>query len=152
MSIWATAEPTIARPRSISGAVSLRPHHVLCAIGWQGHGYSPDFTRNMDAIVCDRLRAEPQTAVTFTWGADAICGPCPSRRDDSCVSAARIWGLDRRHADALGLEGGETMTWAEAEGRATSRLRPRDLDYLCHDCRWLALGICGAALARLQAG
>ncbi|SMO51718.1 hypothetical protein SAMN06265221_103196 [Paracoccus laeviglucosivorans] len=104
----------------------------------------------MDAVVNDRLRADPATPVTFTWQADAICAPCPSRRGDSCVSAQRIWGLDSRHADALGLEGGETITWAEAQGRATSRLRPDDLDYLCHDCRWLELGMCKSALAALQ--
>ncbi len=153
MSIWTSAETTNhERPRSNSGVVSLRPHHVLCAIGWQGRGYSPEFTDNMNDIVLGRLRADPGTTVRFTWEADAICGPCPSRRGEGCVSAARIWGLDSRHADALDVTAGDEMSWAQAQGRAVSRLRPKDLDYLCHDCRWLALGLCQAALARLQRG
>ncbi|WP_347266483.1 DUF1284 domain-containing protein [Paracoccus sp. (in: a-proteobacteria)] len=123
---------------------------MLCAIGWQGRGYSPEFTRNMDAIVQDRLRAEPQTPVQFTAGADSVCGPCPHRRGSGCASDARIRALDGRHAAALGIAPGQRMTWAEAEGLALARVRPADLAQICRDCQWLDLGLCQAALARLQ--
>jgi hypothetical protein len=128
----------------------LRPHHVLCAIGWQGKGYSPEFSANMDAIVRDRLRADPQTPVVFTFGADAICGPCPSRRGTGCAADARVRALDQAHAEALGLRPGQRMSWAEAQGRAISRLGPADLDRICAGCQWLGLGLCQSALAGLQ--
>ncbi len=152
-SVLTTAEPCQdnERPRSGSGAVSLRPHHVLCAIGWQGKGYSPDFTRNMDRIVVQRLRADPATEVVFTQGADAICGPCPSRRGTGCRMQTRIDGLDRRHAEALGIAPGQRMPWSEAQRRA-SELLPADLDRICAGCRWLDLGLCKAALAALRRG
>lgn len=156
MSRWRIAERPPAqdaeRPRSDSGAVPLRPHHVLCAIGWQGRGYSPEFTRNMDAVVRDRLRADPATRVEFTAGADAICAPCPSRRGTGCEMADRIAALDRRHAEALGIAPGQRMTWAEAKARAVARLVPGDLDRICAGCRWLGLGLCKDALARLREG
>ena len=55
-----------------SGAVLLRPHHVMCAIGWTGRGYSEAFSANMDAVVAGRLRADPSTPVTFTAMADSV--------------------------------------------------------------------------------
>ena len=154
MSIWTIAEqsppPHEERVRDCSGPVRLRPHHVLCAIGWQGRGYSPDFTRNMNRIVQGRLRADPTTEVVFTAGADAICGPCPSRRGTGCAAQDRIDALDRRHAEALGIAPGARMGWAEAQSRAVSRLVPDDLDRICAGCQWLELGLCKDALARLQ--
>lgn len=153
MSIWTGAEAQQdgeMRPRSDSGAVSLRPHHVMCAIGWQGRGYSAAFTDNMNAVVMDRLRADHHTRVVFTGGADAICGPCPSRRGTGCRVDARIGALDARHGAALGIAPGDEMTWAEAEARA-ARLQPGDLQTLCAGCRWLELDLCAPALARLKA-
>ena len=126
----------------------LRPHHVLCAIGWQGRGYSPEFTENMNAIVWGRLRRNPLTEVIFTGTADSICAPCPWRRGLGCEAAERITGLDARHAAALGIRPGQRMNWAEARGRAASRVRPADLQRICNGCQWIAL--CQPALARLQ--
>lgn len=145
----ARARPPDA-PGLSEGAVSLRPHHVLCAIGWQGKGYSPEFTANMDRVVRDRLRADPATPVVFTFGADEICGPCPSRRGAGCAADARVRPLDRRHAEALGLRPGQRMSWAEAQQRAVSRVRPVDLERICAGCQWLGLGLCQSALARLR--
>ncbi|WP_374422153.1 DUF1284 domain-containing protein [Paracoccus sp. (in: a-proteobacteria)] len=124
---------------------------MLCAIGWQGRGYSPDFTDNMNAIVLGRLRADPTTEVVFTGTADSICGPCPSRRGMGCASNERIAGLDARHAKALGIVPGQRMSWAEAQARATSRVTPEDMNGTCTGCQWLGLGMCQTALARLRA-
>lgn len=128
----------------------LRPHHVLCAIGWRGRGYSPEFTENMDAIVRGRLQRNPLTEVIFTGTADSICAPCPWRRGIGCEAGARIAGLDARHASALGIRPGQRMSWAAAQARAAARVRPADLTRICAGCQWIAL--CQPALAGLQAG
>lgn len=143
------APDAIAAPSDPDGAVLLRPHHVLCAIGWQGKGYSPDFTRNMDAIVRDRLRRDPQTRLRITLRADAICAPCPHRRGAGCQKEAKITALDRRHAAALDLQDGQELSWQQAEARAC-QLDPADLDQICAGCAWLSMGMCQAALARLK--
>ena len=121
---------------------------MLCSIGWQGRGYSPEFTANMDAIVLGRLRADPATDVIFTGTADSICAPCPARRGLGCEANERIAPLDARHAEALGIRPGQRMSWAEAQARATSRLVAADLNRLCAGCQWSSL--CQPALARLQ--
>ena len=122
----------------------------MCAIGWAGRGYSEAFSANMDAVVAGRLRADPSTPVTFTAMADSVCAPCPHRRDLGCASGEKIAALDSAHAQALGITPGQQMTWAEAEARARTRLRPEDLDRICARCQWLEYGMCKDALRRLQ--
>ncbi|MDO5658831.1 MAG: DUF1284 domain-containing protein [Paracoccus sp. (in: a-proteobacteria)] len=143
------AEHDTTRPRSDSGAVLLRPHHVLCAIGWRGHGYSPAFTQNMNRVV-GRLREDPAVKVQFTFAADEICAPCPSRRGAGCVQQDKITALDARHAARLGLSDGMELTWAEAEARA-AEVAPEELSALCGGCQWRDLGVCADALAELRA-
>ena len=104
----------------------------------------------MNAVVLGRLRADPQVPVVFTVMADSICAPCPSRRGIGCAADDRISRLDRRHAAALDIRPGQRMTWAEAQARAAARLQPRDLERICNGCRWLGLGMCQSALAKLQ--
>lgn len=133
--------------------IRFRPHHFLCALGYEGKGYSPAFTDNMTAIVVARLRAEGgmDDVIEVTRVADSLCAPCPSRRGESCQSAERITALDTAHAAALGLAEGDRLRW----GAALERMRalPPDIHaQICTECPWRPLGLCAAALARLQAG
>lgn len=135
-------------------ALRLRPHHLLCALGYQGKGYSPEFTTNMTALVLGSLRAPggELTRIGITAGADAICAPCPSRRGEGCEAQARIDRLDASHAKVLDLTPGDRLTWGEARARIRDRVRPGDLARICEGCQWLPLGLCEAALAALHAG
>jgi len=132
----------------------LRPHHVLCATGFAGRGYSDAFTANMAAIVDARLRARggDAVAIEITDSSDPICAPCPHRRGAGCTRQAKIDALDARHAAALGLAPGDVLTWGAAQERIAARVAPDDLDRLCAGCQWLPLGLCKAAVARLRAG
>ncbi|MDC0737407.1 DUF1284 domain-containing protein [Cognatishimia sp. SS12] len=133
--------------------VRFRPHHFLCALGFQGAGYSAAFTRNMSEIVDGTLRAKggEQTRITVTFVADSICTPCPERRALGCVKINTIRALDERHAKALGLKNGDCITWGEALKRIKNNVPPGSLSRLCQNCQWLSLGACEAALARLHA-
>lgn len=136
----------------MTGAVRFRPHHFLCALGFQGKGYSPDFTANMAAIVTDRLRAEGGDAVpvTVTAGFDDICAPCPRNGGARCSQQDKIDRLDAAHAAALSLAPGDTVTWGEAKARIRARIAPGSLATLCAGCEWQPLGMCEAALSRLH--
>lgn len=129
----------------------FRPHHFLCALGFEGKGYSAEFTANMASIVMDRLRAPCGDAVEITvqGEADDICAPCPSRRGTGCESAARIAQLDAAHGAALGLEPGDRISWGAAQ--AQMRTLPEGaLSQICAPCQWLQYGMCAAALKRLK--
>ena len=130
-----------------------RPHHFLCSLGFEGKGYSPDFTENMTAIVIGRLRAPggDATPIQVTGATDDICAPCPKRRGALCTSQDKIKTLDRAHAHALGLGPRETLTWGEAKARIRAQVLPGSLKTLCQGCEWEPFGMCETALARLHA-
>ena len=132
-------------------AITFRPHHFLCSLGYQGKGYDDAFTANMDQVVAEGLHQDggDDTLITVVRQADVICGPCPHRRGEGCASQDKIDGLDARHAVRLNLKDGETLTWGDAKTRIAEVVKSGDLSTLCQGCQWLDLGLCEDALARL---
>ncbi|PPB81785.1 hypothetical protein LV82_01002 [Albidovulum inexpectatum] len=132
--------------------IRFRPHHFLCALGFQGKGYSDRFTANMAAIVDGRLRAPggDDLEIQVIGAADDICAPCPKRIGRACTTESRIRVLDRAHAAALRLAPREILTWGEAKARILAHVPPGSLKNLCRGCQWEPLGLCEAALADLH--
>lgn len=132
--------------------VRYRPHHFLCSLGFEGKGYSPEFTANMTAIVMGRLRAKggDATVIEVTGATDDICAPCPKRRGDACAVQDKIARLDDAHARALALKPGDRMTWGQAKARIRLHVRPGSLKNLCTGCEWEPYGMCESALAALH--
>jgi hypothetical protein len=132
--------------------IRLRPHRVLCSIGFEGEGYDDAFLANMSRVVDGQLRAPggEDQVVRITGEADAICAPCPQRRGSGCVKQAVIDRIDARHGEILGLAPGDVTTWGDCLERARERVAPEALDHLCEGCRWLPRGMCKAALAALS--
>lgn len=60
----------------------LRGHHLLCLKGFQGYGYSEEFTQNMTEV--NKLRKSENTKVTLTNTPDDICRACPNLNDNLC--------------------------------------------------------------------
>lgn len=135
----------------MNGPVRFRPHHFLCALGFQGKGYSNDFTDNMAEIVA-RLRGPGGDLVEIevTHQADAICAPCPHRRGSGCEKSAKITRLDMRHAAALELHDGQHLTWGKAKDRIARHVPEGSLETLCAGCQWQVLGLCENALTALH--
>lgn len=135
----------------MTAPVTFRPHHFLCALGFQGKGYSDEFTANMAGIVA-RLRAPGGEGVEIevTFQADHICAPCPHRRGVGCEKARKIAELDCRHAAALGLRDGTRLTWGAAQDRIIRNVPEGTLAQLCAGCQWLTLGLCERALSDLH--
>lgn len=132
--------------------VRFRPHHFLCAIGFEGKGYSDVFTANMAQIIGGlRAKGGGATVIEVQGAADDICGPCPLRRGLGCENQAKIDQLDAAHAAALGLAPGDVITWDAAQDRIAQRIAPDDLDQICAGCSWLPMGMCKRALRDLKA-
>lgn len=133
--------------------IKYRPHHFLCSLGYQGKGYSQDFSDNMTRIVMGQLRAPggDDEIIEVVGATDDICTPCPKRRGSLCESQDKIATLDTRHGRALGLFVGTEITWGEAKRRIIKRVPPGALAQLCAGCQWLKLGLCEQALADLHA-
>lgn len=129
--------------------VAFRAHHFLCALGFEGKGYSNRFVANMATIV-EGLRDAPDTIIEVVEQTDDICAPCPKRRDTSCLNQTRIMALDRRHADALGLQIGERLSWQQAQHRIRDKITTDTLRNICAGCAWLDQGMCLNAVERLH--
>ena len=138
----------------MTGGLTFRPHHFLCALGYRGKGYSDAFTANMTQIVTNGLFANggDHTLIRVRAAADSLCAPCPKRRGEGCTNQAEIDALDGRHAAALNLKHGDVLTWGQAKMRIREKVRPDDLDTLCTGCKWLELGLCKSALSDLHRG
>jgi hypothetical protein len=132
-------------------SLNLRPHHILCSIGFDGQGDDPAFTANLTKIVIRDLRGPvgERQRILITGTADSICAPCPKRRDLGCEDQVLIDRLDARHGAALGLAPGDRLDWGACLDRVRENVAPGDLDTLCAGCGELASGRCKAAVARL---
>lgn len=131
--------------------LSFRPHHFLCALGFQGKGYSPGFVKNFQAIA-DRLRENGGDHVNMrvTYKTDSICQACPHQKGDLCGSnQAKIERLDAVHGEVLGLDEGDCITWGEAKDRIAERIDEAVFDKICQGCSWKDLGVCLSALREL---
>lgn len=60
----------------------LRGHHLLCLQGFQGYGYSEDFTKNMTEI--NLARKSDNTIIQLTDSPDDICKACPNLKNNIC--------------------------------------------------------------------
>ena len=60
----------------------LRGHHLLCLKGFQGYGYSEEFTENMIEINTKR-KSEGMT-IHLTNSPDDICKSCPNLKNGLC--------------------------------------------------------------------
>ena len=74
----------------------LRGHHLLCLKGFQGYGYSKDFTENMNEI--NFQRKSEYTTVKLTDAPDDICKACPNLKEGFCQNESeneKIIKMDR---------------------------------------------------------
>jgi hypothetical protein len=127
--------------------IAFRPHHFLCALCFQGKGYSPEFIANFSTIM-QYLNSEQGDDVIIEVVAhtDSICDPCPSKREKKCVSQKKILRLDEAHATILAIQSGEKITWGEAKKRIRKNMTLEKFHVACAPCEWKKLGICEKVL------
>ncbi len=131
----------------------FRPHHFLCTLGFEGKGYSNEFVRNYAAIAAllRETGAEgDSTPIRVEPAADSICTPCPNRDGQGCLSGEKISKLDHAHAQILGLNSGDVLTWGEAKALIRERMSLEAFHSACAPCSWKSLGVCETALKRLR--
>ncbi|PWJ19177.1 DUF1284 domain-containing protein [Jannaschia seohaensis] len=130
--------------------IRLRRHHVLCAVTYDGQGYTDAFVANTSRIAYGELGgpAGDGKEILITSSADVICASCPHRRGLGCSTNDMIDGLDLMHGAVLDLDPGDRLSWEECRTRVLDRIVPQDLNTLCAGCSLLPSGSCQASLAR----
>lgn len=129
--------------------IKFRPHHFLCALNFQGRGYSPAFIENFSAIM-KILTAEntDDVVIEVTQHTDSICLPCPHRLDKMCTSQEKISALDRAHEEALNIKVNDKLTWEEAKNRIAKNVSLEVFHKICARCSWKEQGICETSLSQ----
>lgn len=117
--------------------ICMRAHHALCAGFFTGHGYSEDFTRNMERVLAALNEGAP---ILLCEGADAICAACPGLECGMCRDSGKVVRYDAATLDALGMRLGQITCWAELRAQVMKRvILPGKLSGICPDCQWREL-------------
>ena len=129
--------------------IKFRPHHFMCTLGFQGHGYSPGFVKNYKKIV-HTLASNEDTLIEVVSNIDYICSVCPNKiNETSCKTQDKITRLDSRHLEVLQLKIGEILSWKEAKLGIKKYMSVQKFDYICDGCMWKQYGICQKSLENL---
>jgi hypothetical protein len=80
-----------------SPLATLRPHHALCALFFEGKGYSQTFVDNMTTFLADSSQM-----LQITAGCDTLCMACPNNFNGLCSDAAKVSLFDQRTVNLTG--------------------------------------------------
>jgi uncharacterized protein len=130
--------------------IQLRGHHLLCLLGFRGMGYSEAYAANMTRVY-NRLRDEPDTAVTIVAGPDELCACFPPDAEPHCENAS-VRLLDERVLGRLDLQIGSTLPWTAVIERVRGNIEPDDINVLCETCQWRSYGVCEAGIRTIKSG
>lgn len=127
--------------------IHLRPHHLICMLGWRDRGYDQAFSDNFNRII---KMMKDNTLVRLVDGGDDVCSSCPHygppechRQDNTRLPRA----IDTRVLDKLNVDSGGTYRFGFLRRRLIENISPSDLSDICADCTWLPHGWCRSGLA-----
>jgi hypothetical protein len=125
------------QPAAQQPELSLRGHHLLCTLHFQGAGYSSDFVSNFKALM-EGVAARDHTWVRVAPLADDICGACPSLQPDgeTCAYQASIMRRDAALLDHMGWQPGEVLELGAAHLAVLTEREALMAD-VCTGCEWL---------------
>lgn len=116
---------------------SLRPHHALCALFFEGQGYSRVFVENMSAFLAD-----PSQMLQITAECDILCQACPNNQHGQCSDEAKVALFDQRTlklTDGLFEVGKSARLDALCQDVFDHILQQGLLAEVCGECEWAAL-------------
>jgi uncharacterized protein len=133
--------------------LTLRPHHILCRLGFVGYGYSPEFVEEMARIVKTLASGRVKTIILRN-GFDNVCRACPHQEGECGPERLGSRGkaaadFDTRTLRALKLKLGHPYPLPEINYRIAS-LTPQQFAEICKGCEWQPLGACAKGHAALR--
>ena len=118
-----------------AGEICLRPHHLLCLMGFQGKGYSAAFVKRMTEVSA-LLKRHQDTSVYLRSGVDDLCAACPHSTDEGiCDHDDQVRGYDERTLSFLHLCEG-TAAFDEWMRQVRESLTADVRTAICGDCAW----------------
>lgn len=119
--------------------MKIRAHHLLCMQGFQGYGYSEEFSENMAEII-KKLDSHPEQRIEITMECDVICSCCPHNIHEKCKNLIFNWKIkrmDRNVLKKLGLESGIHYNAENIFSLVNERFKTyHDIHEICGNCNW----------------
>jgi hypothetical protein len=133
--------------------LTLRPYHILCRLGYNGYGYSPEFIAEMTRTVTI-LKSSRVKLIVVRPGFDNICRSCPHAEmecnpDSPGPRGRLLTELDKRTMKALRLKPGYRYPLPEIDERI-AKLSEKEFEDLCSNCEWRILGTCAKEHTNLR--
>lgn len=116
--------------------IIIRPHHLICALLFQGKGYSKEFIDNFYYII-DKI--EKGNLMEITYGCDDICSCCPNKIKNKCKNQKKVTALDKNYIQLLNIQEGEFISWSEVENLIQQKLNLKSFHKICEDCDWYSV-------------
>lgn len=120
--------------------MKIRAHHLLCMQGFQGYGYSEDFSKNMAEII-EILQNFPEHEIEIVAETDSICTCCPYNINGKCQESQevndKIISMDLKVLEKLEISPGYVFKAGEILKITNKKLKTYlDVKEICGDCRW----------------
>lgn len=120
--------------------IRLRAHHLLCALGFRGLGYSHEFIIVFTRIIGALKKSD--SMVRLVEGADELCEACPHCEGAVCLKdGTDVLDLDRRVERFFDIAPGALYRASELMAKV-SRIDSASIALLCEGCEWLPYGYC----------
>lgn len=118
----------------------LRAHHLLCIQGYEGNGYSFEFTKNMDKVV---NTLSDNTYIKIVTAVDDICIKCPHKLNgDTCKSQEKVFELDFKVLNELNLIANRIYLYKDVLNSIKENLSYKKFQEICGSCQWFIYGYC----------
>ncbi len=120
-----------------SPIATIRPHHALCALFFEGKGYSKAFVENMTTFLAD-----PNQQLQVSPECDTICQACPHNQNGYCDEETKVSLFDQRTLSLTkGLqEGPKPIPLNElCQNVFENILQQGLLAEVCGECEWAKL-------------
>ena len=122
-----------------SNPIKIRAHHLLCIQGFQGHGYSHDFERNMSWII-QKIDFDPEQEIEVIAKCDEICSHCPHQVEGSCEispgSDKSIRKMDTTILKKLDLDENTVIKASNILELVNIKSENLDILDICGSCFW----------------
>lgn len=118
--------------------IFIRPHHLLCIQGFQGYGYSSEFTKNMRNIIDYINSKENKVCLQIVITCDDICEKCPNNQNHKCV-CEEVNIMDKKVIEELSLKEGQVLesVGKEVFSKVNKNLKnSMKCNYICGKCSW----------------
>ncbi|WP_414468363.1 DUF1284 domain-containing protein [Methanobacterium sp. ACI-7] len=120
--------------------IKIRAHHLLCMQGFQGHGYSEDFNKNMSRII-ENFKNNPEQRIKILTECDAICIACPHNVNEKCIkdsdSYVTIKNMDLSVLHICKIIENSVFKVSEIFDIVNKRIKYiTEAEKICGNCKW----------------